>query len=158
MGSKDYAKWRRKVLPEAHGFLRGHFERLLPSESPILAVAGELVDEALREAFEVGFDHGRYVDYFESEEAFGVWIRLMSFREAIRLLIRHPDVEPVVNQLSAEQRRALVLIYVDRLPPGDAGYLLKVSPAEVSRREKDALQALFIKLQELASDPSDADE
>jgi DNA-directed RNA polymerase specialized sigma24 family protein len=143
MWPDDYVDWALRVRPALDQQLRSQLEARLSERGQSIISIDELVEQARREAFDLAYSHCRHANYFANETEFRVWLTIVAFREVLRLLVRHEELEPWLNRLSAAQRRLLGMVYLDRLPAGDAASLLRLPPEEIARRARETLDDLL---------------
>jgi DNA-directed RNA polymerase specialized sigma24 family protein len=143
MWPDDYIDWALRIRPQLPQQVGSPWRGLLSRNARLLAEVSELADQAAREAFDLAYGHYRHESYFASETQFRVWLVVIAEREMVRLLLRHEEVEPAFNRLSADHRRLLGMVYLDRLPSGDVTAVLQFPPEEIGRRTREALTELL---------------
>ena len=91
----------------------------------------------------MAYGHRRHPGYFQDIAEFRDWLNEVASREAMRLFLRHGQVEPRFNLLPVDQRRLLGMVLIDGLHHGKAAAFLRIDPGEVGQRIQEALTALF---------------
>jgi hypothetical protein len=139
----DYINWARELRPKvfrlAYSFL---FRQLYSHRFPDTEIKG-LAGQATTEALSLAATHRRLPGYFQNKAEFERWLGLVVLREALALLLRHPDAEPLLPRLPLDQSRLLGMVFLDRLRDGEVAAFLGIAAVDVSQRTIEALAALF---------------
>jgi DNA-directed RNA polymerase specialized sigma24 family protein len=137
MWPDDYIDWALRARPPVLRAVRGFL-----SQTQLQTQAASLATQALRTSFDVAHDRCRYRGYFRDYDGFRAWLASVAFREAFRIYLRHPLMEPRLDSLADDQRSILGMVYLDQLRPGDVAAAFHCAPAEVSQREQQAFETL----------------
>lgn len=113
---KWFDEWRADAVLHVKG-------RLQPF--PVLrGFADRIAANAVARSREVAEYLRQYDDYFESSKPYGRWLRGLSYREALRLVLQPEPVEAILHSLAAPARWHLRLRYIDQLSDDDAAMVL----------------------------------
>jgi len=137
MWPDDYIDWAVRVRPLIQIAVRGFLSR-----TQLQVQAAGLAAQALRNAFDVAYDRRRFRGYFPDYDGFRFWLAAVAFREAYRLYLCHPLMEPRLDLLANDQRSVLGMVYLDQLRSGDVAAALHCHANEVWQRGQQALEAL----------------
>jgi DNA-directed RNA polymerase specialized sigma24 family protein len=137
----DYIEWARQSKPE---LIRVIGEALLALAGPSRGrpTGSDLAREAARRAFVTADSWRRYPSTIVDQQQFRRLIGALGMAEALWLFLDHEYVATQIQQLSSKRRLALLLRYVARLSPADAGPVLGIPLEEVRRATLEGLDGL----------------
>lgn len=120
MWPSSFPDWFHECEPEAVRIVYG---RLI--QYPVLSVFADRVSRsAVGRTREIGQYLRQYAAYFGHRYEFSRWLRVVSYREALRLILPLESVETALAQLDAEERKILRYRYIDQLSDDEVARML----------------------------------
>jgi hypothetical protein len=115
-----FRSWFDPYAPEAVRAVAGRLTRY-----PVLKVfADRTASLGVARAREVADYLGQYPGYFAHQYEFQRWLRVVSYREVLRLVLQPEPVELVLEGLSSDSRRLLRWRYIDQLTDDEVARML----------------------------------
>jgi hypothetical protein len=112
--------WFDSHAPEAVRVVVGRLARY-----PVLRVfADRTASQGVARAREVAVYLGQYAGYFAHQYEFQRWLRTVSYREALRLVLQPEPVELILEGLGSDSRRVLRWRYIDQLTDDEVARML----------------------------------
>lgn len=120
MWPQSFPAWFDEFAPEALRHVAGRI-----AQYPALQVfRNRIASLGVARAREIGEYLRQYDDYFAHKYEFGRWLRLVSYREALRLLLSLEPVELALRQMAPEVRRLLRWLYVEHFAGDEVARML----------------------------------
>ncbi len=146
----QFPKWFTMYGDDAALQVRGRLRQY-----PVLRGFEErLLGQGLGRAEQIGVYLQQHPDYFRTGPHFSRWLRVVLYREALRLLFPLEQVEVAFERLGDDDRRVLRLRYVDQLCDDEAARVLELrhpgradfDPVAARCRSLQAYEALCARL------------
>lgn len=125
MWPKQFDAWCGLYAADAEHQVRGRLRQY----PVLLGFEQHLLGQGIQRARLIGQYLTQYADYFAVGQHFRRWLRVVLYREVLRLTLQVEPVEAALTRLTEPERRVLRLRYVDQLSDEELARVLGLTAA-----------------------------